>query len=132
MFEIVGLEAQHSIHIFMIRYNPEQFRGLSRSKLHEALNAEGIPAFSGYTHAIYNNPMFLEKKFYGKNCPISCSHYGTELDYAAYAERCPVSERACAGEAIWPEHRLFLGQHKDMDDIADAFAKVKENAAELL
>ena len=27
-----------------------------------ALNAEGIPVFSGYTFPLYKNPMFLEKK----------------------------------------------------------------------
>lgn len=122
----------YSVHIFMIRYNPEEFGRLSRQKLLEAVNAEGIPAFSGYTHAVYSNPMFLEKKFYGKGCPISCGFYGQELNYSDFAAKCPVSERACAYEAIWLEHRLFLGETRDMDDIADAFLKVKENLPELL
>ncbi|MFC1714961.1 DegT/DnrJ/EryC1/StrS family aminotransferase [Candidatus Poribacteria bacterium] len=46
---------KQSVHIFMIRYNPKEFRNLAREKFLEAINAEGIPAFSGYTHALYNN-----------------------------------------------------------------------------
>jgi hypothetical protein len=75
--------------------------------------------------------MFLEKNFYGKECPISCGHYNRRLDYSEFAAKCPVSERACEYEAIWLEHRLFLGTRKDMDDIADAFVKIKENLNEL-
>jgi dTDP-4-amino-4,6-dideoxygalactose transaminase len=121
----------YSVHIYMIRYNPDEFGGLSRGRLLAALNAEGIPAFSGYTHPLYKNPMFLDQRFYGKNCPVSCSHYGGSIDYAAFERSCPVSERACDHEAIWLDHRLFLGLTKDMDDIADAFLKVKENLSEL-
>jgi dTDP-4-amino-4,6-dideoxygalactose transaminase len=122
----------YSVHIFIIRYNPVEFKGLSREKLIVAINAEGVPAFSGYTHPLYKNPMFLGKKFYNNGCPISCSLYGKNLDYRSFEEKCPVSERACSYEAIWLEHRLFLGNKKDMDDIAEAFIKVKQNLEELL
>jgi hypothetical protein len=115
----------------MLRYDPKEFGGLSRPRLMEAVNAEGIPAFGGYTHPLYKNPMYLNKAFYTKGCPVTCGHYGREIDYASFAALCPVSERACAYEAIWLEHRLFLGTHDDMDDIARAFRKVKENAREL-
>jgi dTDP-4-amino-4,6-dideoxygalactose transaminase len=121
----------YSVHIFMLRYDPKEFGGLSRPRLMEAVNAEGIPAFGGYTHPLYKNPMYLNKAFYTKGCPVTCGHYGREIDYASFAALCPVSERACAYEAIWLEHRLFLGTHDDMDDIARAFRKVKENAREL-
>jgi len=112
-----------SVHIYMIRYNPEAFGGLSRERLLEAVNAEGVPAFSGYTHALYNNPMFVNKAFHAPGCPE---------DYTAFAATCPVTERAVNREAIWLEQRLFLGTKRDMEDIAQAFAEVKENADELL
>jgi len=138
--EIGGLEPvaidpraeRYSVHIFMIRYDPKEFRGLSRAKLMEAINAEGIPAFGGYTHPLYKNPMFLTKAFYTKGCPISCGHYDRPLDYQTFESLCPVAERACNFEAIWLEHRLFLGGRKDMEDIAAAFRKVKENVSEIL
>jgi hypothetical protein len=97
----------------------------------EALAAEGIPAFTGYTFPLYANPMFLNQDFYQKGCPIQCSHYGLDVDFAAYAERCPVTERACHEESVWLEHRLFLGNRKDMDDIVHAILKVKQYITEL-
>ncbi len=122
----------HSVHIFMIRYNPEEFQDIPRAKLLEAVNAEGIPASSGYAHPLYKNPMFLEKRFYGRECPISCGFYNKQRDYRRFEKTCPVSERACHYEAIWLDHRFFLGNKKDMDTIADAFLKVKERVDEIL
>lgn len=123
--------AHYSVHIYMIRYRPQEFNELPREKYLEALNAEGIPAFSGYTHPVYKNPMFLEKKFYTKGCPVSCTHYHGDIDYRSFEALCPVSERAASYEAIWLDHRLFLGNSKDMDDIAEAMQKIKENVNEL-
>ena len=44
---------------------------------------------------------------------------------------CPEAERLCREETLWMGQSPFLGTKQDMDDIADAFVKVKENAAEL-
>ena len=66
-----------------------------------------------------------------ERCPITCGHYGKDLDYGAFAQKCPVTERACYQESIWLEHRLFLGDKSDMDDIAAAVAKVRTNVPEL-
>jgi dTDP-4-amino-4,6-dideoxygalactose transaminase len=122
----------YSVHIFIIRFNPKYFKGLTREKLVDAINKEGIPIFGGYTHPLYKNPMFLNKSFYQKGCPITCSFYQNYIDYESFSERCPVSERACAYEALWLEHRLFLGTKSDMDDIADAFQKVKDHVDEII
>ncbi len=54
-----------------------------------------------------------------------------DIDFTTYKEKCPVTERACYHEAVWLEHRLLLGTHQDMDDIAAGFRKVKENLKEL-
>jgi len=123
---------EHSFHIYIMRYNPEAFGGLPRTRFVEALDAEGVPAFTGYTFPVYANPMFLEQNFHGKGCPVNCAHYGKQVDFAAYAEKCPVAERACHQESIWLEHRLLLGDRSDMDDVLEAVAKVKEGVGELL
>ena len=135
--EIDGLKVQrwderankHSWHIYMIRYDPEQFDGIPRARFLEALNAEGIPSFTGYTFPLYANPLFVNKEFLGHGAPVSPIYQ--DIDFAAYREKCPVTERACYHESIWLEHRLLLGTHQDMDDIAAGFRKVKENLAEL-
>ena len=135
--EIDGLKVQrwderatkHSWHIYMIRYDPERFDGMPRARFLEALNAEGIPCFTGYTFPLYANPLFVNKEFLGHGAPVSPIYQ--DIDFTAYREKCPVTERACYDESVWLEHRLLLGTHKDMDDIAAGFRKVKENLAEL-
>lgn len=122
---------RHSHHIYIFRYDARFFDQVHRNLFVEALAAEGIPAFTGYTFPLYANPMFLNQDFYQKGCPIKCSHYGLDVDFAAYAERCPVTERACHEESVWLEHRLFLGDRKDMDDIAHAILKIKQYITEL-
>ncbi|MGQ9553984.1 MAG: DegT/DnrJ/EryC1/StrS family aminotransferase [Anaerolineae bacterium] len=123
--------SKHSFYLYIMRYDPAAFAGVPRSRFVEALVAEGVPAFTGYTFPVYANPMFLNKNFHGKGCPLTCGHYGRDVDYAAFAQKCPVTERACYQESIWLEHRLFLGDKSDMDDIVEAVAKVKANIGEL-
>lgn len=106
----------HAFHIFVFRFRDREF-GLSRERFLEALTAEGIPASSGYAHALYRNPLFLDPAL--------------GLDYAQFGGRCPASEQACR-EAVWLEHRLLLGGDADMDDIAAAVAKIHEHRAALL
>jgi dTDP-4-amino-4,6-dideoxygalactose transaminase len=120
---------KHSWHIYMSRYDPRRFDNVPRARFLEALNAEGIPCFTGYTFPLYANPMFVNKEFLGHGAPVSPIYQ--DIDFTAYREKCPVTERACYEESIWLEHRLLLGTHKDMDDIAAGFRKVKENLAEL-
>lgn len=122
---------RHSYHIYILRFSREAFGDIPRAKLLQALAAEGIPCMGGYSHPLYQNPMFLNKDFYPRGCPVSCGHYNKPIDYAQFEALCPVSERACASEAVWLEHRLLLGDKQDMDDIAGAFEKVHANAGEL-
>jgi hypothetical protein len=49
------------------------------------------------------------------------------VDYGAFAERCPVSERACRSEAVWLAQNLLLGNRNDVADIVRAVRKVLEN-----
>ena len=127
-----GRATRHSHHIYMLRYDANAFGGVHRDQFVRALNAEGVPASAGYAFPLYKNPMFLNQEFYPKGCPLSCQHYGQEVDFAAYAEKCPVVEKVCREEAVWLEHRLLLGTQQDMDDIAEAIAKIRYAAEELM
>jgi len=44
----------------------------------------------------------------------------------------PVTEKACEEEAVWLKQNILLGTREDMDDVADAILKIKENVEELL
>jgi dTDP-4-amino-4,6-dideoxygalactose transaminase len=119
----------HGYHIYMFRYDEEQL-GLKRDLFLRALSAEGIPAFSGYTFPLYKTPMFLNKRFINGSFPLG-TKYHQDLDYAALAAQCPVSERACRGEAVWLAQNLFLGTQQDVDDIVTAVRKVIKNRHEV-
>lgn len=112
----------HGNHIYMFRYDQESV-GMPRDRFIDALVAEGIPAFSGYTFPLYRNPMFIEKRFINGSFPLG-TEYHDDIDYMSFAERCPVSEKACESEAVWLPQNCFLGPEKDMDDVADAISKV--------
>jgi len=46
--------------------------------------------------------------------------------------RLPAIEKACCNEAIWLFQYMLVGTKEDIDDIAEAVLKVKENAKELI
>ena len=120
---------RHGYHIYMFRYD-EPAVGLPKQKFIDALVAEGVPAFGGYTFPLYRNPMFGNKKFINGGFPLG-TEYHDDIDYASFAERCPVSERACNGEAVWLPQNMFLGSKEDMDDAAAAIKKILDNRDEL-
>ncbi|NQU11128.1 DegT/DnrJ/EryC1/StrS family aminotransferase [bacterium] len=122
---------RHSYHIYMFSYDPAPFGGATKSRFIEALNAEGIPVFAGYETPLYQNPMFLNKHFFNGPFPVVRGIADREIDYGACAAECPVSERACATEAVWLAQSMLLGDRGDMDDIAAAVRKVQEHAGEL-
>lgn len=120
---------RHGYHIYMFRYD-EKVTGLVRDKFLKALAAEGVQGFSGYTFPLYMNPMFLNKQFINGSFPFG-TQYHEDVDYLSFKAKCPVSERACASEAVWLPQNWFLGTREDMDDIAEAVAKVLKNKDEL-
>ena len=117
----------HGYHIYMFRYD-EELVGVKRERFIAALEAEGIPAFSGYTYPLYKNPMFLEKRFINGSFPLG-TQYHDDVDYAAFAEICSVTERACLSEAVWLPQNIFLGSRQDMDDVVRAVRKTLRNQA---
>lgn len=120
-----------SYHVYIVRYNSEKFSGVHRNKFVRALVAEGIPASPGYDFPIYSNPMFLNKDFFSKDCPVGCQYYNKTINYSDFKEKCPVAEKACNEEAIWLTQNVLLGSKEDMDDIVRAVEKIKENIKEL-
>jgi len=114
-------------HLYPFRYNRDQFNNLSRGKFMAALKAEGIPCNGGYGQVnkgawfenTLNSPAF--QKFYSKE----------QLDWCRQANDTPENAKMCS-EAVWFGQSMLLGTKKDMDDIADAIAKVYENRDKLV
>lgn len=102
---------RHAHHLFIIRYDAEQWQGVSRETFVKALRAEGVPLSVGYTVPLYKQPPLAEP-------------YSRVLD-------CPATERACSTEGTWMHQSALLAEPEAMDDIARAIFKVRENIHEL-
>lgn len=117
-------------HLYMFRYTPEEFNGISKDMLVEALNAEGIPVAGGYPVPLYRQHLFTHLEAKAKGCPFTCPMYdGPKVDYKSV--NLPNSEQACA-DVLWLPQNVLLGTQQDMDDIINAVKKVRENADQLL
>lgn len=113
-------------HLFPFRYKKEEFKGMPRNVFLSALKAEGIPCTNGYQ--TLNNMPYLANAFKSKNYKKMYS--ADQLDIRKYNERnqCPVNDRLCNEEAVWFSQNLLLTSKSDMDDIAKAITRIRENA----
>ncbi|MBO3804088.1 MAG: DegT/DnrJ/EryC1/StrS family aminotransferase, partial [Candidatus Brockarchaeota archaeon] len=111
-----------SWHGYGFRYEQGAFGGVPRDRFLQALNAEGVRAYGGYSHALYENPLFKERRF-GR-----IAEFVKFPDYGSV--RCPNSERLCREHVIL-DHAMLLGTSEDMRDIVNAVEKIRENAEEL-
>ncbi|MEM1558109.1 MAG: DegT/DnrJ/EryC1/StrS family aminotransferase [Thermoproteota archaeon] len=116
---------RNSWHLYIFRYDPEAFEGISKADFANAAKAEGIPVSVGYSKPLYKEP-YLE---YFKKCPLSCTYYGKSIDYSSL--KLPNVEKACYEEGLWLPQNVLLGSREDMDDVIATFEKIKSNIDEL-
>jgi len=115
-------------YFYLMRYNEEEFGGISRDVFLEALRAEGIPAGKAHNQPLYKNPVFMEMRFGRTGCPVRCPLYGKIIDYAKF--RCPVAECVYEKEIV-ALGKDFLLERDQVDLVLAAIRKIKENIDEL-
>jgi perosamine synthetase len=117
----------NSWHLYMFRYQPEKFAGLPRAKFLKALDAEGIPASSGYAPRLNQEPFLLnamQSRGYRRFLrPEQIAHW-QKNNY------CPVNDQLCE-EAVWFLQNMLLADHASMDQIAEAITRIQTHAGEL-
>jgi dTDP-4-amino-4,6-dideoxygalactose transaminase len=110
-------------HLYMFRYDPQEFAGVPRGLFLKALRTEGIPCTSGYTP--------LNKETYLKTTLDSKAYqsiYPKDRLQAYWKNSpCPETDRLCE-EAVWLTQNLLLGKRSDMDEIAGAIRKIHDQA----
>ncbi len=109
---------RHSCHLFPFKYDRSKFNNLPKNEFAAILAAEGVPCFMGYPEPIYRQPVFQEKNFFSYVIPESVSY--TDVS-------CPECEKACHDTGMWISQSVFLGDKKDMEKIAEAVYKIKDN-----
>jgi len=101
----------HSYYYYVLIYQSEEFKGISRDLFLKALRAEGIPAEVTYI-PIPDVPLFKQGKY-------------------------PLRDMGCcntkkiASKIVVFMHQVLLGTREDLDDIVEAIIKVRENIDEL-
>jgi len=117
---------RNAYHLYMFRYEKEQFAGQPRAKFLKALAAEGIPASSGYT-PLNKQPLIataLGSRGYGRLFSAA------ELKQWPERNQCPENDRLCE-EAVWFTQTMLLGPRSDMEVIAGAIERIQKRAAQL-
>jgi len=109
-------ETRHCYHLYLFRYDPAAFGGLSKVDFVERLAAEGVPCFRGYPHPLYKQPLFQNRNF-------MCYAIPETVDYTNVC--CPVAERACGEEGVWILQHALLGTRADMEAFAAAIEKIQ-------
>lgn len=114
---------RNAYHLYMFRYQPEQFANLPRNKFVKALRAEGIPCSTGY--GPLNKAGFIQDAL---NSRPYVRVYGKEaVQKWADRNQCPENDKLCE-EAVWFMQNMLLGPRSDMEQIAEAIRKVRAHA----
>ena len=120
---IGGLLLGNAYHLYLMRYEPDEFAGMSKARLLEALKAEGVPVSAGYRPL--NKDPFLENTLASR----AFRRIYSEKEIRNWRERneCPRNDELCA-RAMWLGQTTLLGDGSDMERIAEAFEKIRRHA----
>jgi len=118
---------RNACHLFLMRYDPEQWNGIPKSRFIAGLRAEGTPCSPGYMLPLYEQDLFALDQV--RQRPGRFGEAWRTVDYRA--DRLPNTERACYQEAIWLPQFVLLGERADMDTIVMAMLKLRGRMDEL-
>ncbi|MBC8400221.1 MAG: DegT/DnrJ/EryC1/StrS family aminotransferase [Candidatus Marinimicrobia bacterium] len=100
-------------HLYLARYDQEQFDGISREKFFEAMRAEGVYTYAGYV------PLYKEKLFI-----TNPDEYPWLKGHNYRDHFMPITEKLCTEQSVWLKQNHLLGTEADTHDVIDAFEKV--------
>ncbi|RJO68108.1 MAG: DegT/DnrJ/EryC1/StrS family aminotransferase [Myxococcales bacterium] len=112
---------------YIFKYDASGFKGLHRDKFLEALAAEGINADGDFYEPIQERPIFAPKL---SQYPMLKKRYPKGIN--AKAAHTPVAHKAAYEEAVWLHYPYLMGTKKDVEDIAKAIWKIRDNLGELI
>jgi dTDP-4-amino-4,6-dideoxygalactose transaminase len=111
-------------YLYLLRYDPKGFGGLSRDEFAKAMQAEGVPFIAGAGSLVYRNPLFSATV---ENSP-ALRLADRPIDYRQ--THCPQAEKL-AEEAIYVPHRVLMGGESEIADVVAAVRKIQANVHEL-
>ncbi len=102
--------ARHAYHLYCMLLDTEAFGGRSRDEIVRAVQAEGVPCVAGYQQPLSEQPALKQLR---ERHPESHR-----------VEPCPNTESAC-DRSLWLTQNVLLAGESDMDQVAEALAKVR-------
>ncbi len=117
---------RNAYHMFMLRYAPDSFKGLSRANFVEAVRAEGIPVSPDVQHL--NRDPFLRNTL--RSRPFRAIYSDKEVTEFEERNQCPANDRLCE-VALHFSQPVLLGTKSDIEDIGIAMRKVQGQAGAL-
>jgi len=115
-------------YLFSGKFISEKFDEIPKEKFFDAIEAEGIPRPAFYPFPLYLNPALNLPELANPGHPLHLAEKDRPVNYSELV--LPESERAIK-EGFWLAHETFLGTTEDMDDMAEAIIKIRENTDEL-
>jgi dTDP-4-amino-4,6-dideoxygalactose transaminase len=121
-------QTKHGCHLYMMVYDKKHFSGLHKSKFAKAVNAEGIGVSEGYGKSNLSGQVETHL-----NSPAFQSVFSkARLDRYRKENHCPQNDHTAEETGLWIGQRAFLGTKTDMEDIAEAMAKIQKSAEQLV
>jgi dTDP-4-amino-4,6-dideoxygalactose transaminase len=121
-------QTNHGCHLYMMVYNKAGFSGLNKSKFVKAVNAEGIGISQGYGKSNLSGQVAS----YIHSRAFRAAFSKERLEAYEKANHCPQNDHTAEETGLWIGQRPFLGTRKDMEDIAEAVAKIQRNSGDLV
>ncbi|MBF0284206.1 MAG: DegT/DnrJ/EryC1/StrS family aminotransferase [Magnetococcales bacterium] len=116
---------RHVYYVWYGRYHREK-TGVSRQRLVQALQAEGLPVAAGYVAPLYRLPIFRQRIGFGK------TGYPFQLTQRLYVDgMCPMAEQLHQEELLGFVVCSYDPSKEQRRQIVDAFHKVYEHRREL-
>lgn len=118
---------RHGWHLYMFDYDPDEFAGMPRARLLQALKAEGIPASGGYS--ALNRQPFVEQFLTSR--AFQRIYSAKRLKDYREQNHCPANERLIEN-TLWLTQNMLLGSRQDMTAIADAVSRIQKHAGDIV
>lgn len=125
-----GGDGCHSTYyVYPTRFLPD-VAGVKRERFVEAINAEGLRFYQGYTKPLYTQSVYQRKLAFKHGYPFSApENQQAQTNY--YEGACPNAEELYYHQMLLNEHVRPPHDHTDMEDIAAAVDKVSRSISKI-
>ena len=118
---------RNAYHLYMFRYDPSGFAGLSRAALPQGPARRGR---AGQQRLLAAQQGAVPRQRRSPPPATSASTARRTLKSAEERSRTPQNDRLCE-EAVWLTQTMLIGPREDMDHIVEAVRKIQKHAGDI-